>query len=156
MTDQLQSASAPAIQAEALTKSFPGIRAVDALTLDVRAGEIFGLVGPDGAGKTTTLRMVAGFEQPTAGSVHLGGVDVTTLPPAKRDDPIPIPANYAYCTTTPNRATLARVRTAAAACWIWHVRVPGGLQQARGVGAERMSLITASRLSSAFLSPSRI
>jgi ABC-2 type transport system ATP-binding protein len=63
MTDTLQSA----IVAEGLTKSFPGVRAVDGLSFDVNAGEIFGLVGPDGAGKTTTLRMLAGILPPDAG-----------------------------------------------------------------------------------------
>ena len=53
--------SQPAIVAEKLTKSFPGVRAVDSLSFEVRAGEIFGMVGPDGAGKTTTLRMLAGI-----------------------------------------------------------------------------------------------
>jgi ABC-type Fe3+/spermidine/putrescine transport system ATPase subunit len=68
MTDRpIQSA----IVAEGLTKSFPGVRAVDALSFDVRAGEIFGLVGPDGAGKTTTLRMLAGIMPPDAGKPRL-------------------------------------------------------------------------------------
>ena len=66
MTEQLQSA----IVAEGLTKSFPGVRAVDHLSFDVRAGEIFGLVGPDGAGKTTTLRMLAGIMPPDAGTAR--------------------------------------------------------------------------------------
>ncbi len=60
MTDQLTRA----IVAEGLSKSFPGVRAVDALSFDVDAGEIFGLVGPDGAGKTTALRMLAGIMPP--------------------------------------------------------------------------------------------
>jgi len=50
----------PVIAMRDLRKSFPGVRAVDGLSLEVNAGEIFGLVGPDGAGKTTTLRMLAG------------------------------------------------------------------------------------------------
>jgi ABC-2 type transport system ATP-binding protein len=61
---------------EGLTKSFPGVRAVDALSFDVRAGEIFGLVGPDGAGKTTTLRMLAGIMPPDAGKATVAGFDV--------------------------------------------------------------------------------
>ena len=61
MSQQLQSA----IVAERLTKRFPGVLAVDHLSFDVRPGEIFGLVGPDGAGKTTTLRMLAGVMPPT-------------------------------------------------------------------------------------------
>ena len=64
MTEPPQSA----IVAEGLQKSFPGVRAVNALSFDVRAGEIFGLVGPDGAGKTTTLRMLAGIMPPDAGT----------------------------------------------------------------------------------------
>jgi len=59
-----------------LTKSFPGVRAVDALSFDVRTGEIFGLVGPDGAGKTTTLRMLAGILPPDAGKATVAGFDV--------------------------------------------------------------------------------
>src|SRR5208283_5171576 len=76
MTNLLQSA----IMAEGLTKSFPGVCAVDALSFDVRAGEIFGLVGPDGAGKTTTLRMLAGIMPPDAGRAAVGGYDVVRNP----------------------------------------------------------------------------
>lgn len=66
----------PAIVAVGLKKSFPGVRAVDDLSFDVRAGEIFGLVGPDGAGKTTTLRMLAGIMPPDAGTATVAGCDV--------------------------------------------------------------------------------
>jgi ABC-2 type transport system ATP-binding protein len=76
MTDPLQSA----IVCEGLTKSFPGVRAVDALSFDVRAGEIFGLVGPDGAGKTTTLRVLAGIMPPDAGRATVAGFDVARDP----------------------------------------------------------------------------
>ena len=76
MTDALQSA----IVAQGLTKSFPGVRAVDALSFDVRAGEIFGLVGPDGAGKTTTVRMLAGILSPDAGKAMVAGSDVACDP----------------------------------------------------------------------------
>jgi len=76
MTDQAQ----PAIVAQGLTKSFPGVRAVDSLSFDVRAGEIFGLVGPDGAGKTTTLRMLAGILPPDAGAASVAGCDVVRYP----------------------------------------------------------------------------
>src|ERR1035438_6866580 len=80
MTDQLQSANVPAIVADGLTKSFPGVCAVDGLSFDVRAGEIFGLVGPDGAGKTTTLRMLAGIMPPDAGKATVAGFDVIRDP----------------------------------------------------------------------------
>jgi ABC-2 type transport system ATP-binding protein len=76
MTDRLQSA----IVAEGLTKSFPGVRAVDALSFEVSAGEIFGLVGPDGAGKTTALRILAGIMPPDAGNATVAGFDVVRDP----------------------------------------------------------------------------
>src|SRR6185436_1390150 len=64
----------PAIVASHLTRTFPGVRAVDDLSFDVRPGEIFGLVGPDGAGKTTTLRMLAGVLPPSGGSFAIGEI----------------------------------------------------------------------------------
>jgi ABC-2 type transport system ATP-binding protein len=76
MTGQPQ----PAIVADALTKSFPGVCAVDALSFNVSAGEIFGLVGPDGAGKTTTLRMLAGIMPPDAGHATVAGYDIVRDP----------------------------------------------------------------------------
>jgi ABC-2 type transport system ATP-binding protein len=76
MTQELQTA----IVAEGLTKSFPGVRAVSALSFDVRPGEIFGLVGPDGAGKTTTMRMLAGIMPPDAGRATVAGFDVVRDP----------------------------------------------------------------------------
>jgi len=69
-----------AIVAEGLVKSFPGVRAVDGVSFDVRPGEIFGLVGPDGAGKTTTLRMLAGILPPDAGTAMVGGFNVVRNP----------------------------------------------------------------------------
>jgi len=68
-----------------LTKRFGDVQAVRELELDVAAGEFIVLLGPSGAGKTTTLRLVAGLEKPDAGSVHIGGHDVTALAPALRD-----------------------------------------------------------------------
>jgi len=70
----------PAIVSDGLTKDFPGVRAVDALSFDVYPGEIFGLVGPDGAGKTTTLRMLAGIMTPDAGSTSIADINVVRDP----------------------------------------------------------------------------
>jgi ABC-2 type transport system ATP-binding protein len=74
--------SGPAVALAALTRRFGALTAVDALTFHVEAGELFGIVGPDGAGKTTTLRMLAGVLRPTSGDVRVAGVDVGTEPEA--------------------------------------------------------------------------
>jgi ABC-2 type transport system ATP-binding protein len=70
----------PAINVLELTKSFPGVLAADRLSFQAQAGEVFGLVGPDGAGKTTTLRMLAGVLTPDSGSASIAGCDVTQHP----------------------------------------------------------------------------
>jgi spermidine/putrescine transport system ATP-binding protein len=67
-----------------VTKRFGSFTAVDDLDLTVPEGSFFALLGPSGCGKTTTLRMVAGLEEPTVGSIHLGGDDITSLRPYKR------------------------------------------------------------------------
>jgi ABC-2 type transport system ATP-binding protein len=70
----------PAVEARGLTKRFGAVTAVDALTLSVERGEIFGLVGPDGAGKTTTMRLLAGVLPATAGTAWVLGQEVTRDP----------------------------------------------------------------------------
>jgi putative spermidine/putrescine transport system ATP-binding protein len=79
----------PAIRLRGLRKEFVSggrtVAAVDGVDLDIADGEFLTLLGPSGSGKTTVLRIVAGFEQPTSGSVELGGVDVTDRPPFERD-----------------------------------------------------------------------
>jgi spermidine/putrescine transport system ATP-binding protein len=72
------------IELVALTKRFSEV-AVDNIDLDIASGEFFSLLGPSGCGKTTTLRLIAGFEQPTAGKILLDGVDVSAVPPNKRN-----------------------------------------------------------------------
>jgi ABC-2 type transport system ATP-binding protein len=69
-----------AIRVDELTMEFPGVVAVDHLSFDVKPGEIFGLVGPDGAGKTTTMRMLAGVLTPSSGSAAVAGFDVVREP----------------------------------------------------------------------------
>jgi multiple sugar transport system ATP-binding protein len=73
------------IRLDAVSKSFKTLRAVTDLALTVADGEFVVLLGPTGAGKTTTLRLVAGLETPDAGSILIGGRDVTHEPPAARD-----------------------------------------------------------------------
>jgi ABC-2 type transport system ATP-binding protein len=67
-----------------LTKRFENRVAVDALSFDVRSGEILGLVGPNGAGKTTTLRCIAGILAPDGGSVSVEGIEIATQPIAAK------------------------------------------------------------------------
>jgi ABC-2 type transport system ATP-binding protein len=69
-----------AITTSDLTKRFPGVTAAERLTFEVRPGEIFGLVGPDGAGKTTTLRMLSGVLAPDSGSAIVAGCDIVHDP----------------------------------------------------------------------------
>src|SRR5258708_36529908 len=72
------------IELVSLSKRFVEM-AVDDVDLVVASGEFFSLLGPLGCGKTTTLRLIAGFEQPTAGKLLLDGVDVTNIPANKRN-----------------------------------------------------------------------
>ena len=74
-----------AVRLEGVEKRYGDVVAVDGIDLDVRDGEFFSMLGPSGSGKTTMLRMIAGFELPTAGRVLLHGADVTTVPPFDRD-----------------------------------------------------------------------
>ena len=74
----------PDIRLRGLVKRFGDVTAVDAVDVDIARGEFFTMLGPSGSGKTTTLRMIAGFEIPDEGSIELGGVDVSRLPPYDR------------------------------------------------------------------------
>jgi putrescine transport system ATP-binding protein len=74
----------PLLRIEGVVKSFGGFRAVDQLSLDVRAGEFFALLGPSGCGKTTLLRMLAGFETPDQGRILLSGEDIAQVLPHQR------------------------------------------------------------------------
>ncbi len=67
-----------------IRKEFPGFTAIDNLDLKIPAGEFFALLGPSGCGKTTTLRIIAGLEEPTVGKVLIGGKDVTASKPHQR------------------------------------------------------------------------
>jgi putrescine transport system ATP-binding protein len=74
----------PLLRIEAVVKKFGGLRAVDRLSLDIRAGEFFALLGPSGCGKTTLLRMLAGFETPDEGRILLDGRDIAQVLPHQR------------------------------------------------------------------------
>ncbi len=75
----------PILELRHLSKRFGEFAAVDDLSLEIAAGEFLTLLGASGSGKTTTLRMIAGFEPPTAGDILMAGQPIAALPPFKRD-----------------------------------------------------------------------
>jgi branched-chain amino acid transport system ATP-binding protein len=72
------------LEVEGLTKRFGGITAVDGVSFALREGEVLGIIGPNGSGKTTTFDLISGFQIPDAGVVRYQGVDITDLPPEER------------------------------------------------------------------------
>jgi len=83
-TPWLDSGRPPMVRIRGLTKRFGEVTAVDDVDLDIYGGELFSILGGSGSGKTTLLRMLAGFEVPNAGSIEIGGVDMTAVPPYER------------------------------------------------------------------------
>jgi putrescine transport system ATP-binding protein len=81
---QAEVADFPLLRIDAVVKKFGPFRAVDRLSLDIRAGEFFALLGPSGCGKTTLLRMLAGFETPDEGRILLDGRDIAPVLPHQR------------------------------------------------------------------------
>jgi putative spermidine/putrescine transport system ATP-binding protein len=77
--------SAAAVRLDGVVRLFGDVRALDDVDLEIRDGEFFALLGPSGSGKTTCLRLIAGFDRPTAGRIELHGVSATGLPPYDRD-----------------------------------------------------------------------
>jgi spermidine/putrescine transport system ATP-binding protein len=75
----------PILELRRVSKRFGEFLAVDDFSLEISSGEFLTLLGASGSGKTTTLRMIAGFEQPTAGEIRMAGTPIAGLPPFKRD-----------------------------------------------------------------------
>jgi putative spermidine/putrescine transport system ATP-binding protein len=74
----------PAVRFQRVARHFGTVKAVDGVDLDIAPGEFFAMLGPSGSGKTTCLRLIAGFEQPTAGSIEIFGEHVEGVPPYRR------------------------------------------------------------------------
>jgi putrescine transport system ATP-binding protein len=74
----------PFIQIENVSKDFDGFTAVKNVSLDIYVGELFAILGASGCGKTTLLRMLAGFEKPSTGRILIDGIDMTDVPPYER------------------------------------------------------------------------
>ncbi len=70
----------PSVETRGLTRRFGALTAVQDLTIRIEKGEVFGLLGPNGSGKTTTIRMLCGLLEPSAGSATVAGIDVTVAP----------------------------------------------------------------------------
>jgi putrescine transport system ATP-binding protein len=81
---QQEAEDLPLLRIDAVVKKFGAVRAVDRLSLDIKAGEFFALLGPSGCGKTTLLRMLAGFETPDQGRILLDGEDIAQVLPHQR------------------------------------------------------------------------
>ncbi|MCI0396924.1 MAG: ABC transporter ATP-binding protein [Chloroflexi bacterium] len=77
--------TAPAVRFSEVSRYFGEVRAVDDVSFEVYDGEFFSLLGPSGSGKTTCLRLIAGFDRPTAGGIALFGREVSGLPPYERE-----------------------------------------------------------------------
>ena len=73
------------VKLDGVTKKFGSVTAINGLKLDIKSGELFVLLGPTGAGKTTTLRCVAGLERQEEGDILIDGVNVNRMDPAQRD-----------------------------------------------------------------------
>ena len=74
------------VQLENICKSFtPGVKVLDNLNLEIRPGELFFLLGPSGCGKSTLLRILSGLTEPDCGSIKFDGVEISSLPPEKRN-----------------------------------------------------------------------
>jgi putative spermidine/putrescine transport system ATP-binding protein len=74
-----------AVRFQHVSRHFGTVRAVDDVTLDIAEGEFFAMLGPSGSGKTTCLRLIAGFEQPTAGHIEIFGETAEGVPPYRRN-----------------------------------------------------------------------
>ena len=75
--------SSPLLQVAELRKNFGGVQAIDDVNFEIAEGELLGMIGPNGSGKTTAVNLITGFVKPTEGSIRYRGKDITGWPPYK-------------------------------------------------------------------------
>ena len=146
----------PIMSLKAVSKRFGGLRAIDELSLDIRAGEILGIAGPNGAGKTTLLNVCTGHMQPTSGALEFEGRPATGLPPHRccrlgiaRTFQIPqVFSSLSVEENVATGATFGRGTTAAAgpADYVAEVMQMVGLARQRHEHATRVDLLTRKRI----------
>src|SRR5258706_16345098 len=85
MSDRAMVTSTSGVEVSNISKAFGGFVAVEPTSFVVPMGALVTLLGPSGSGKTTILKMIAGFEQPSTGTVKIAGIDVTQVAPHKRN-----------------------------------------------------------------------
>ncbi len=100
------------LETRALSKHFAGLRAVDGVSLQVRAGTFHSIIGPNGAGKTTLFNLLSGVLKPSGGQIYFKGKDVTSLP-ADRRSQLGIGRSFQITNVFPNLTVLENVRIAA-------------------------------------------
>jgi branched-chain amino acid transport system permease protein len=132
------------VECRNLTRHFGGVRAVEDLTLEIREGELVGLVGPNGSGKTTLVNLLAGSLRPTSGRVLVAGRDTTTLPPHRIAH-----AGVARTYQIPRPFTSMTVRDNVAMA-VMFGRVPGQLAHARRVAEEHLAVVGLDHLAGAY------
>ncbi len=122
------------IALDGVSKVYPGsVEAVTDLQFEVHDGELLVLVGPSGCGKTTTLRLIAGLERPTAGTIRMGGRDVLDIAPRDRNIAMVFQQNvlYPHLSVYGNLAFGLRLRFGRSGLWSWlRDRVPAVSNQA--------------------------
>ena len=133
------SAAAHALALHRLGKRYGAVAAVDDVSLGVERGEFLTLLGPSGSGKTTILMMIAGFTEPSSGAVRLDGLDITGLPPERRDFGMVFQgyALFSHLTVAENIAFPLRVRGLGRAAREAKVRGALDLVQLAGLAERR-------------------
>jgi branched-chain amino acid transport system permease protein len=137
------SAGAVLVECRELSRRFGGVHAVESLSLEIREGELVGLVGPNGSGKTTLVNLLTGSLRPTSGSIHMAGRDLTGLPPHRiahvgvaRTFQIPRP--FASMTVRDNVAMA-----------VMFGRVPRSIAEARRLAERHLAMVELDHLAAA-------